>query len=254
MIPLSRAELTSLKPHFLPDRPGPLIGLHVIQTGHGHAWADRWPNPHAILTETAGNYSLTGDPNAFAPDDLRLLISGFVEAPDIFVPLLQKTFPHLVVWKRVIFELYGEPQYFAPSGFVFRRLQGDDSSQLAQLSAESNWISKTWGGPANLASSGNAWGAFCDGRLVSVANTFFVGERYEDIGVVTEPEFRGLGLSAACSGALCSDILQRGRIPSWTTSPDNFASIRVAEKLGVTLQRRDVLYVVGTPVPQPPLS
>jgi RimJ/RimL family protein N-acetyltransferase len=33
------------------------------------------------------------------------------------------------------------------------------------------------------------------------------------------------------------------------TSPDNLASIRVAEKLGFTLQRTDALYVVGREIP-----
>jgi predicted GNAT family acetyltransferase len=119
------------------------------------------------------------------------------------------------------------------------------------LSPQSFWIAKTWGGPAGLAASGAAWGAFVDGRLVSVACTFFMGERYEEIGVVTEPEHRGQGLSVACTRALCLAIFARGRRPSWTTSPDNTASVRVAEKLGFRLDRHDWLYVAGIPVPEP---
>ena len=96
-----------------------------------------------------------------------------------------------------------------------------------------------------MAASGYAWGAFSDGRLASVACTFFLGERYEDIGVVTEEEFRGMGLSVACAGALCGDIINRGHRPSWTTWADNQASIRVAEKLGFTLNRRTIHYLIG---------
>jgi len=33
--------------------------------------------------------------------------------------------------------------------------------------------------------------AFIDGRLRSVARTFFVGDRYEDVGGVTESPLRG---------------------------------------------------------------
>jgi predicted GNAT family acetyltransferase len=96
-----------------------------------------------------------------------------------------------------------------------------------------------------------AWGGFIGGRLAAVACTFFAGRGHEEIGVVTEPGYRGRGLSAACAAGLCGDIVARGRIPSWTTSPDNAASMRVAEKLGFTFQRRDVLYVVGIPIPAP---
>jgi RimJ/RimL family protein N-acetyltransferase len=138
----------------------------------------------------------------------------------------------------------------AGGGFV-RRLEASDARHLRELSSESAWISKLWNGPEGLASSGYGWCAFVDGELAAVACTAFLGETYEDIGVVTEPQFRGLGLSPACSLALCGDIRARGHQPSWTTSPDNLASMRVAEKLGFELQRRDVLYVVGIPIPTP---
>jgi RimJ/RimL family protein N-acetyltransferase len=152
----------------------------------------------------------------------------------------------------VILELRERTRFALSSSYVVRRLGPDDTQRLGELSAESSWIAKTWGGPSGLASSGYAWGAFAGGRLVAVACTFFLGIGYEEIGVVTEPEFRGLGLSAACAGALCEDILDRGRYPSWTTSPDNSASLRVAEKLGFALVRRDYLYVVGIDVPELP--
>ena len=104
---------------------------------------------------------------------------------------------------------------------MVRRIQAGDVHHLCGLGLESAWISGTWGGPAGLASSGHAWGAFAEGRLISVACSFFVGERYEEVGVVTEPEFRGLGLSVACAGALCTDIRNRGRTPSWTVRRQN---------------------------------
>jgi RimJ/RimL family protein N-acetyltransferase len=130
----------------------------------------------------------------------------------------------------------------------------EDTYHLWGLSPAADWIAKTWGGPAGLAAGGYAWGAFADRRLVSVACTFFVGDQYEEIGVVTEPAFRGQGLSAACAGALCGDILARGRRSSWTTSPDNAASLRVAAKLGFTVQRHDRLFVVGARIPVPARS
>jgi hypothetical protein len=220
---LTPSHLASLKPRFLPDRPGPLIGLHVIHTGHGHAWADRWPDPHAILTETAGNYSLIGDPDALIRDDLRPLISGFVEAPDAFVPLLRAAFPDLIRWPRVIYSLPGAPYFTTPDGYTLRRLGAEDAGHLANLSEEVNWIYKTWYGAENMAASGHAWGAFADGQLVSVANSFFVGERYEDLGVITEPGFRGRGLSVACAGRCVRTSSHAGGCPVGvrlrTTSP-----------------------------------
>jgi RimJ/RimL family protein N-acetyltransferase len=229
-----------------------LIGLHVIQTGNGGCWVDRWPDPRAVLTETAGNYSLAGEPEALEPADLVGRVTGGVEAPKRFAPLLKAAFPELVIWDRVILELQGSPRFSLPATALVRRLEAGDAHYLWGLSPASAWISKTWGGPGGLAASGYAWGAFVGGQLVSVANIFFLGEQYEELGVVTEPGFRGLGLSVACAGALCEDILSRGRRPSWTTSPDNIASLRVAEKLGFSVNRHDYLYMIGVKPPEPP--
>lgn len=249
MLLLTPDQAATLKDWFLPERPGPLIGLHVLQTGHGVFYADRWPQPRAILVDTASNISLTGDPSALQPDDLRHHATGFVEAPAPFVPLLRTTFPDLIAWQRVVFVLADKPRYTWPNDYRVRRLTSADAHALGKLSADSRWIYKTWGTPAAMAASGYAWGAFAAERLVAVANIFFLGQQYEDIGVVTEPGFRGLGLSVACAGALCEDIQARGHIPSWSTSLDNLASQRVAEKLGFTFQRHDYIYVIGIDLP-----
>jgi RimJ/RimL family protein N-acetyltransferase len=249
MIALDRRQTATLRGWFLPERPGPLAGMHVIQTGHGQCWVDRWPQPRAVLVQTGQNYALLGDPDALAPDDLRPHVVGFVDAKEHFLPLLRETFDDMVDWGRVVYSLQIEPRYTLPRGFVIRRLRPDDAHHLEGLSPTTNWVHKTWYNAA--AASGHFWGAFSGEGLISVACTFFLGERYEDVGVATEPEFRGLGLSAACAAKLCEDVRARGRIPSWTTSPENAASVRVAEKLGFTFVRNDHLYVIGIDVPEP---
>lgn len=251
MIKLTPDQAASLKHWFVPERPGPLIGLHIILTGHGAFFVDRWPDPRCVLADAAGNYALVGDPHTLEAADLTQRIAGFVETPEPFVPLLRASFPDLKVWDRVIFSLDELPQFELPVKQPIRRLAAADADRLRELSPEIAWITKTWGSPLDLASSGFAWGAFAGERLVSVACTFFFGDQYEEIGVVTEPAFRRRGLSAACAAALCQEIYARGHRPSWTTSPDNVASLRAAEKLGFKMQRRDKLYVVGIPIPMP---
>jgi RimJ/RimL family protein N-acetyltransferase len=251
MLPITFDRLASLRHWFLPDRPGPLVGLHVLQTGHGTCRVDRWPAPRVALVGAGRNLALVGDPGALTADELRPHLVGFVDAPASFDPLLRATAPTLAVWPRVIFQLPGPPRPVACVDALVRALGPADADHLARLSPEQAWISATWGGPAGLAASGYAWGAFHRGRLVAVACSAFVGVRYEDVAVVTQPAERGRGLSGACAGALCAAIRGRGRQPSWNTSPDNTPSVRVAEKLGFVLQRRDRLLVVGQPVPRP---
>jgi RimJ/RimL family protein N-acetyltransferase len=247
---LTPAQTATLKNWFLPERPGPLIGSHILQTGNGACFVDRWPAPQAILVETAGNYTLLGQASALTPADLHPHLQGFVETSEAFVPLLQAAFPKVESWPRLIFAQSKTPDLATTSPASVRRLEPVDSYHLWGLSPEVAWISKTWGGATGLAASGLAWGAFVAGQLAAVACTFFLGQTYEEIGIVTEPKFRGRGLSTACTLALCSDIQARGHQPSWTTSPDNTASLRVAEKLGFSRVRDDLLYVVGISIPE----
>jgi len=253
LVPLTREQLATLRHWFRPERPGPLVAQHLLATGNGSCLADRWPDPRALVVQTGGNYTLAGDPGALDPGDLRDRVAGFVEAPAPFEPLLLAAFGEVAEWERVIFTLEGPARPVPPpgAGHLVRRLGAGDGGALASLGEETSWIANTWGGPAGLAASGVGWGAFAGPRLVAVACPFFVGEAYEDLGVATEPGFRGLGLSTACAGGVAADVRRRGRTPTWTTSPDNTASLRVAAKLGFGLHRRDRLLVVGIPVPQP---
>jgi hypothetical protein len=154
-----------LRDWFVPDRPGPLVGLHVLQTGNGACFVDRWPNPRAVLVEAAENFSLAGDPHALQPEDLQPRLLGFVEAPEAFASLLRAASPDMRMWDRIILEQQSASRPAVPPGHVVRRLDPEDAYQLWGLSPELRWICNTWGGPAGLASSGYAWGAFADGRL-----------------------------------------------------------------------------------------
>lgn len=248
---------SGLQAHFLPDRPGPLIGLHAIHTRLGAAWVDRWPDARGGAIFTGGNLMCWGDPATLPAADLvdivRVLLHNWdrvlIDMRPGFEIALRRAVPGLMVWPRVI--LAHEHQRSAPDppGAIIRRLAGADASLVSDLDAQIAWISDTYGGGAAMAENAAAWGAFVDGRLVSVAVPYFVGHRYEDIGIVTEPGFRARGLSGACAARVVAEIRARQRTPSWSTSPDNRASLRVAEKLGFVKQRDDVLYIAGAPLP-----
>lgn len=245
MIELTRDQLASLSAWFVPERPA-LMALHVLNSGYGACWADRWPEPRALLVTLGSICSLLGDPAALAPADLRRA-AGLIYFPPPFLPLVQAAFPELRAIDRVFFELDRQPIATPTAGVAIRRLQQRDATHLANLSPDCAFISATWGGPVGLAASGYAWGAFIHGTLAAVACTFFLGNQTEDVGVATEHAYRGQGLASAVTARLCQDILRRGRLPTWTTSTDNPASIRVAEKLSFAPAGSELLYVLGPP-------
>jgi GNAT superfamily N-acetyltransferase len=240
MIQLDREQTATLR-DWLPDRPGRLMGLHVINTGHGLCWVDRWPDPRALLINNAFDYFLAGELHVLRRVDL-LHINGWVQTADeSFVEILQKWLTPCTPDDRVVLELSDRREPISPSPpehHAIRRLSSGDDVNLDKLSPAVGWIHNSWGGAAGLAASGYAFGAFVDGRLVSVACPFHIGQRYEDIGVVTEPEYRGRGLSTACAATVVDAIISRGHRPGWTASARNTASLRVAEKLRFSVTGR----------------
>ncbi|NIT59571.1 MAG: GNAT family N-acetyltransferase [Aliifodinibius sp.] len=250
MIQCNPYQTLALRERFEPEKLSWFVGTHLINTGNGACFVDRWPNPRAVLVDVAGNYSLSGDPDALKPYDLQDRIIGFIDAPKKFYPLLKETFSDVITWDRVIYQMDERPNLNLDH--EVHKLGESHKHCLWGLTPESNWISKTWGGPSGLVSSGYAWGAFVDSQLVSVACTFFLGNQYEEIGVVTESEYRGRGFAAACAAKLSKEIQFRRHIPTWSTSTDNEASIRVAEKLGFKFKSKGMLYVVGIEIPRVP--
>ena len=77
-------------------------------------------------------------------------------------------------------------------------------------------------------------GAAVDNRLVSVAHTNAVTERYADIGVFTHQDYRNRGYSTASAALVAAAIQERGLTPVWSCGEDNLQSLRVAAKVGFT--------------------
>jgi hypothetical protein len=241
----------SIRRFFLPDRPGPQTALQAVRTGEGSCHVDRWPDPTSVIVAAGHEMVVAGDPARFTPQELLTLgFRGLIEAPVAFEPLLKSAYADLRRWPRVIGTLAGGDAPAPPPGFALRKLTVRDASLARAINPDARWI---WSHAASVEerlSRGDVWGALAmEGRLASVALPFTIGDRYEDIGVFTEPRDRRAGLSTACAAALVRDVTARGRIASWSTTPDNLASLRVAGKLAFRRDREDVLYVAGIEVP-----
>ncbi|MGI5129146.1 GNAT family N-acetyltransferase [Pseudonocardia sp. CA-107938] len=231
---------------FAPERPGgAMIAAHVAQAGVGRFRVDRLDAPQVVLAELPGNAALRGDPACLPPDALDGC-AGFVAAPAEFLPVLRAADPGVAAWDRLVFEL---PADVGVPGSDAVLLGAADAPAIAAFEADGAWIHETWGSPAALAASGLARGVFVDGRLVSIAATFYLGTRYEELGVVTDSAHRRRGHSSAAAAALIADIRARGRVPVWSTSPDNASSLAVAHRLGFRPSGTGVLYALRVPIP-----
>ena len=83
-----------------------------------------------------------------------------------------------------------------------------------------------------MLSEGIVAGAIDAGQLVSIAHTSGVTDLHGEIGVGTLEPWRKRGLCSAAASIVSNRLQEEGRVPVWSTGEDNFASLRVAKKLG----------------------
>ncbi|MDH6574750.1 GNAT family N-acetyltransferase [Kitasatospora sp. MAP5-34] len=232
---------------FTPEAPGPAtLAAHALLSGCGGWWTDRPVAPRAALLHCGPHRVLRGDPRFLDPEQLAPLGRGQFDAPDRFLPLLGRTFSPVMPWVRLVCTQQDPPRPVRlPDGVRVRPLAASDTPHLDRLDPRSEWISETWGSGRALADCGNAWGAFADGQLVSVACTYLRGLAHEDVAVVTAPPYRRLELGLACVSGVTSAIRARGRTPTWTVPRSNEPSLLLAEAAGFRAVRTEVAYWVG---------
>ncbi|SRR5260370_41734909 len=85
-----------------------------------------------------------------------------------------------------------------------------------------------------MLSDGLVAAAIVEGHVVAIAHTSARSRDYADIGVGTLEPWRNRGFSSAAAALVAQKIQEAGQVPVWNTGEGNYASLRVAEKLGFT--------------------
>ncbi|MGB0524920.1 MAG: GNAT family N-acetyltransferase [Flammeovirgaceae bacterium] len=108
-----------------------------------------------------------------------------------------------------------------------RKLITEDKSLLAAFGFDNTQLME------NAIDKGFAYGAVIENQLVSLSYAPTHTLQYIEIGVETKEGYRNQGYSTAASAMLLQDIQTNTQlIPTWSAGEDNYASIKVAEKLG----------------------
>ena len=134
------------------------------------------------------------------------------------------------------------PVHCYPNAAV-RPLTLEDVPRLAKAPAEVQGNGYTT--HAAMVTDGIAAGAVVDGAIVAIAHTYAETNLHADIGVSTLEAWREKGFATAAASLVAQEIQAKGKVPVWSCGEDNFASLRVAEKLGFTEVGRRT-YVIPT--------
>lgn len=81
-----------------------------------------------------------------------------------------------------------------------------------------------------------------DGAAVSICFSARIGTAVCEAGVETLPAFRRRGFASAVTAAWAAEVRNSGRIPLYSTSWDNRASQRVAQRLELIMYGADVVW------------
>jgi RimJ/RimL family protein N-acetyltransferase len=225
----------------LGDSPWTVISVHLLRRGLCHAYLEGQPFSFAaaVLQWTI----LPDEPAAFGVDPeamWRLLqrVRGWrvvnvdeAQAQALGAILERELDRPVRYYGDIHHVLAREPKGYTHP--LVRRLTVEDAA-LIETAPPFLQQGRGFGGADGLLWEGIVAGAVDAGRLVAIAHTSAVTEGYADVGVATLEQYRRQGISAAAASLVCRAIRETGRTPVWSTGEDNWASLRVAQKLSFT--------------------
>ena len=124
-----------------------------------------------------------------------------------------------------------QPVYHYPNAAV-RLLTLADVERLANAPPEVQ--GNGYKTHAAMVTDGIAAGAVVDGNIVAIAHTYAENDLHADIGVSTLEAWRKKGFATAAASLVAQEIQAKGKVPAWSCGEDNYASLRVPQKLGFT--------------------
>ena len=222
----------------LGDSPETAISVHRLRNGFCRSFVAGDPGQFdgAIIQE---NF-LPTEPTAFGSDagilwDLLKLVEGWdcvnvaSECAIALGKIIEKETGSRVRYYGDVYHALYRPAARFQNDFV-RQLTLEDLELLESEPKELQGAG--FGSPRCMLTRGIAACAIVSGRIAAIAHTSAQTDRYADIGVFTAAEWRGRGFSTTAASIVAQRIQDSGQIPAWSAGEDNFASLRVAQKLG----------------------
>lgn len=214
------------------------------------AYCDNWVKPRVAAIAWKDHLVLAGDANmdGWTKFVASVDFHGFIQCPEDFLPGLRRIAPDLAVWPRVRFVLHESPREVPyPRNARIRKVGLSDAPALEQIGQ--SWVWNYWEDAEDFCRTATAYVAVVETIAISVVSIFVEYENHADLAVATHPSFRRKGLATAAAHALCAELVAQGKVPVWSTSPDNIASSTIPRKLGFTEIPANPVYVMNHEIP-----
>jgi hypothetical protein len=138
----------------------------------------------------------------------------------------------VVQTQRVNFRFHSKPLAHPtlPAGFALRRVDSDLYHRITGSVVPQAF----WDNSEDFLRSGIGFSLLDEGRIVSTCFSSFVVDDKLELGVETQREYRGKGLSVFPTTETIEYCVSRGLEPVWACRRENTPSFRLALKLGFT--------------------
>jgi hypothetical protein len=228
-----------------------VISVHLLRRGLCRAYIAGSPQHFtAVVIESPGSTELRGfGADAEALYNLLEVIPSWscVDVAPTCAPalgrLIEERMGVAVRYYADLHHALRKPVEFRHDPAV-RRLTPADVSLLE--SAPAGVRAEGFGTAYAMLAEGVVAAAIVADRIVGIAFTSARSHDYADVAVSTLEPWRNRGFAAAAAGLVAHDIQEAGQIPVWSTGEDNWASLRVAEKLGFS-RECELTYVILQP-------
>lgn len=85
--------------------------------------------------------------------------------------------------------------------------------------------------------------AVLDDEIICWCTAEYVGPTHCGIGIATAPRYEGRGVATATAAQFVQQARERGVTPCWECALANYASVRVAEKVGFVCQAEETYWI-----------
>ena len=233
----------------LGDTPETTIAVHRLRNGFCRAYIAG--NPEHFRGAIVQEDFCADEPAGFGSDpevlwDLLKSVEGWgcvnvsSECAESLGQIIERETGHRVKYYGDVYHVLSKPVVGFQNAAV-RQLTLDDLDLLESSPEELRGCG--FGSTRRLLEEGFVACGIVASKVVAIAHTSARTDRYADIGVHTMEEWRRRGFVTAAASIVARQIQAANQTPIWSTGEDNFASFRVAQKLGFTEVSRRV-YII----------
>ncbi len=129
-----------------------------------------------------------------------------------------------------------------PEGFKIKRISKEIIESIDKNKEFIDYIKFAWTSLDEYFEKGLGYCAFDKKDFANICISCFASENEREVGIKTFPDFQRKGLAYLTASAYIEECLEKNLIPVWSCFSDNEKSVKLAKKLGYTIEDSHPIY------------